>query len=294
MTTEYCGNIAVIGRSNVGKSTLVNALVGRDVSIASPKSQTTRHRIQGIYTQGPYQCIFIDTPGLHRNTVRQLNRYMNRMAQSVLDDVDVILFVTQATQWHSEDQWVLDQISQHEAPCIWVINMSDTLSNDNALLPLVKSVSKKHSFNDVIAISATRGTQLDLLKQAIQQLLPQRTHRFSPDQHTDRDLPFQITELIRTQLFHHLRQELPYETYVELDDLQEEERRYMIQCSIIVESASQKGIVIGRGGQMIKQIGQDARQHIEPLFSKPVHLKLWVKVTPGWSNDPKIIGQQKL
>ena len=294
MTDLFCGQVALIGRPNVGKSTLINRLVGQKVAITSHKAQTTRHRIRAVLTKNQYQAIFIDTPGLHRTAARTLNRYMNRAAKSVLDDVDLILFISQAGQWTPEDQWVLDQTQRINCPIFWVINKTDHLKNQDAVLPQIHQITQTVSFSEIIAISARKGDQIDLLESLIFRYLPHRPHQLVTGDVSVRTPEFYASEIIRAQMLFHLHQEVPYTSYVRIETYDTQHNRTHIAATLVVETRSQKGIVIGKNGQMIKAIGQAARLELVKHLNHPVTLKLWVRVEENWPDQPETIGAQNL
>lgn len=281
------GYVAIIGRPNVGKSTLLNQLLGQKISITSRKPQTTRHRILGVQTLENTQIIFVDTPGIHLNEHRALNRHMNQAARNTLNEVDVILFVVEGLKWTEEDEWVLSLLQQVKQPVILLVNKSDLLLDKTVLLPYLKTLSEKHAFLEIIPLSAKRGTNLDPLKKILLGLMPEGPHYFPENQVTDRSDRFRVAELIREKLIRALGEELPYSTTVVIESFQEEEKLYKVQAVIWVEREGQKPIVIGRGGERLKEIGTRARKSLETLLGKKVHLRLWVKVRGGWSDNER-------
>lgn len=287
MSETYCGFVAIVGQPNVGKSTLLNYLLGEKVSITSRKPQTTRHRILGIKTELDTQIIFVDTPGMHLGEKKALNRYLNREARSAWKGVDVILFMITAKQWNEQDQWIADQLKSLDCPVILVINKIDQLSDKAQLLPQLERFSKEHIFKAMIPISAKKGDQIQELVQFIRQYLPQAPFYFPADQVTDRDSQFRTTEIIREKLMRLLGQELPYVLTVTLDQFIQEETIFKIAATIWVEKQSQKAIVIGKDGSGLKRIGTEARQDLEQLFQQKVYLQLWVKVSDNWSDTEK-------
>lgn len=288
-TTHRCGHVAIIGRPNVGKSTLVNRLVGHKLSITSRKAQTTRHRLLGIKTMPGAQIIYVDTPGLHAGSGRALNRYMNRAASTALVGVDLILFLVEAGRWTDGDGHVLDRLAQAEAPIVVAVNKMDRLADREALLPFMDALSKRGEFRDIVPISALRGTNTDRLEQLIVDALPERPALYDEDQFTDRSERFLAAEIVREKLTERLGQELPYRLSVEIEAFQSEADVLKIGAIIWVERPSQKGIVIGRGGRVLKAVGGDARKDMEALFERKVFLELWVKVKEGWSNDEQAL-----
>ena len=283
------GYIAIVGRPNVGKSTLLNRILGRKVSITSHKPQTTRHRILGIKTTPTAQFIYCDTPGLHRGGRRAMNRYMNRAARSVLEDVDVVLFVVEALHWRDEDEYVLEQLGRLKVPVVLAVNKVDRLQDKARLLPFLKELADRHEFAEVIPVSATRGTQIAALEEALERLLPEGAPYFEEDRVTDRGRQFMTAEFIREKLMRRLHQELPYATAVTVDRLEREPGLTRVEATIWVERPSQKGIVIGRGGEQLRQIGRDARLELERFYGDRVYLQLWVKVREGWSDDERLL-----
>ncbi len=283
------GYIAIVGRPNVGKSTLLNRILGRKVSITSHKPQTTRHRILGIKTTPTAQFIYCDTPGLHRGGRRAMNRYMNRAARSVLEDVDVVLFVVEALHWRDEDEYVLEQLGRLKVPVVLAVNKVDRLQDKARLLPFLKELADRHEFAEVIPVSATRGTQVAALEEALERLLPEGEPYFEEDRVTDRGRQFMTAEFIREKLMRRLHQELPYATAVTVDRLEREPGLTRVEATIWVERPSQKGIVIGRGGEQLRQIGRDARLELERFYGDRVYLQLWVKVREGWSDDERLL-----
>lgn len=288
-TELHCGFVALVGRPNVGKSTLLNRLIGQKVSIVSRKPQTTRHQILGIHQRDDAQIIYVDTPGLHGNARRAMNRYMNRAAATVLADVDVIVFVVEALQWTPDDELVLERLKSVRAPVILAVNKADKVADKARLLPFLAELAEKRDFAEIIPISARRGINLEDVEQAVKQRLPMSPPLFPREQLTDRSERFRAAELVREQLMRHLGQELPYATTVEIEQLEQEGNLYRIAAVIWVERAGQKAIVIGNQGQTLKRVGQDARQQMERIFGHKVYLQLWVKVREGWSNDERAL-----
>lgn len=296
MTTESneahrCGFAAIVGRPNVGKSTLLNALLGQKISIVSPKPQTTRHRILGILTRPSMQIIFVDTPGLHGKARRAMNRHMNRAALASLQDADVNLFVVEALKWTDEDQRVLDELKKQNRPTILIINKVDKVSPKERLLPFIDELSRLASFQEIIPLSALKGTQLEKLPGIIARYLPESPPHFSPDQVTDRGPEFLAAEIIREKLTWRLRQELPYGLTVSIEEFKEENNRLLVHAIIWVERTGQKAIVIGHGGERLKEVGRAARLEIRERFGRPVHLELWVKVKENWSDSEAALRQ---
>ncbi|HET6633335.1 MAG TPA: GTPase Era [Rhodanobacteraceae bacterium] len=281
-----CGHVALLGRPNVGKSTLLNAMLDFHLSIVGPKPQTTRHRILGIVTEPRGQILFLDTPGLHRGARKAMNRSLNRAARQALDEAELVVQVVEAGHWDDEDEAVWAAIEQHECPRLLAVNKVDALADKTRLLPFAQRLSETHGFDEVHYISARRGEGLDGLRAGILARLPQREPMFDADEMTDRSERFLVAERIREQLMMRLQQELPYATTVEVESFSDRDDGLTeIGAVIWVERAGQKGIVIGAGGKQLKAIGSAARRTIEALLDRRVHLRLWVKVREGWSDD---------
>lgn len=283
------GFVALIGRPNVGKSTLMNHLIGQKVSITSRRPQTTRNRVLGIDTVGEYQAVFVDTPGLHKEEKRAINRLMNRAAESALGDVELILLVVDATLWTDDDEMVFSKIENTNVPVVLVINKIDKLHDKTTLLPLIERLSKRVSFKAIVPVSALRLTNLDDLKKLVFDSLPEGPHCFSEDSITDRSSRFMAAELIREKLMRQMGDELPYSATVEIEEFKEEENLLRISAVILVERSGQKKMVIGAGGSRIKRIGTDARIDMEKLFDCKVFLNLFVKVKAGWADDERAL-----
>jgi len=283
-----CGFSALAGRPNVGKSTLLNALLGQKVSIVSPKPQTTRTRINGVYNRPDLQIVFVDLPGIHAGQTRAMNRYMNRTAISSLADVDVNLFVVEALRWTDEDQRVLDELQQAGRPILLLINKVDRAQPRQRLLPYIQEVTQKGQFVEVVPISATRPTSLERLPDIIARYLPESPRLYPQEQVTDSPDGFMAAELIREKLMLRLQEELPYGLVVEIEGMgpsEDEPGKLVVQAVIWVERTGQKAIVIGKGGELLKEIGRQARLDLNRHFGQKVHLELWVKVKEGWSDD---------
>ncbi|MGA1768582.1 MAG: GTPase Era [Steroidobacteraceae bacterium] len=281
------GTVAIVGRPNVGKSTLLNALVGQKLSITSPKPQTTRHRVMGILSDPTFQAVFIDTPGLHTNQPRALNRLMNRAAGSSMADADLILWMVDAARWTAEDEAVLERIRSADKPCILVINKVDRLRRREQLLPLIEKLAGLHAFAAVVPLSAQRPADVNRLAPIIEGLLPEAPPLFPADQVTDRSERFLAAEVIREKLTRFLHQELPYGLTVEIESWQEQDDppAVDIHAVIWVERAGQKPIVIGKGGQVLKSVGRAARLELNQSLGRRVHLELWVKVRENWADS---------
>jgi len=280
-----CGYVAVVGRPNVGKSTLVNALVGTRVSIVTAKPQTTRHRVLGVMTTASAQVVFVDTPGLHRTSRKAMNRMMNRTALSALTDADLVLFVTDAARWTDEDEDVLSTLGRHDVPVVAVLNKVDTVHPKPALLVSLEAMSQRHAFADLVPVSATRGSNLDALRSVVVPFLPESPALFPEHMQTDRSPAFRAAEVVREKLMLMLHQELPYGASVQVDRYDDADEQVAIDAIIWVERESQKGIVVGKGGRQLKHIGQAARLDLKEQLGRPVHLELWVKVRENWADS---------
>ncbi|MFV1982884.1 MAG: GTPase Era [Thiohalomonadales bacterium] len=279
-----CGYVALIGRPNVGKSTLMNHILKQKISITSRKPQTTRHRILGVKTTATEQVIYVDTPGIHVSD-RAMNRYMNKSASIILHDVDVILFIIEAHKWTDEDDNVLLQLKDSSVPIIVLLNKIDKLQNKEKILPLIAELSTKIDYKEIIPISATKGTNVKELEKTILQYLQHSAAYFPADQITDKSERFMTAEIIREKLMRELGQELPYDLTVEIEKYSVKDKLTKIAALIWVSRSSQKAIVIGKNGNRLKSIGQKARIDIEKLIGTKVFLELWVKVKEGWADD---------
>ncbi|OTQ59783.1 GTPase Era [Gilliamella sp. A7] len=288
---QHCGFVAIVGRPNVGKSTLLNQLLGQKVSITSRKAQTTRHRIVGIDTQGDDQIIYIDTPGLHIEEKRAINRLMNRAASSSIGDVELVIFVVEGTHWTDDDEMVAGKLKDCKAPVLLVINKIDNVADKTQLLPHIQEISQKIKFLDVVPISAEKGEGIDIIKDIVKKHLPVGEHHFPEDYITDRSQRFMASEIIREKLMRFLGDELPYSVTVEIEQFKVDERTgmYRINGLILVERDGQKKMVIGNKGEKIKKIGIEARKDMQLFFDNKVHLELWVKVKAGWADDERAL-----
>jgi len=282
-----CGLVAVIGRPNVGKSTLINAVMGRKVSIVTAKPQTTRHRILAVHTAETEQIIFVDTPGLHRKSGKAMNRMMNRTAANALADADLILFVSDATRWTEEDDDVLQRLQVASAPVIALLNKIDKIHPREKLLEGLAILSARFKFAEIVPISAIKNDNLDHLMAMIPPFLPKSPPLFPPDMETDRSKEFHIAEIIREKLTLLLHQEMPYGLTVQVERLVQEEKGVAINAVIWVERDSQKGIAVGKNGGVLKKVGRSARLEIASLLGEAVHLELWVKVKTNWADNEK-------
>lgn len=282
------GYVTIVGRPNVGKSTLLNGLVGMKVSIVSRRPQTTRHPVRGIVTEPDAQLVLVDTPGFQTAHSSALNRLMNRAVLQSLQDVDAVLAVIEATGIRDEDRAIL-QLVPRNLPVVLAINKSDLLKDRRALLPLIAQAARLRDFAAIVPICARTGGQLRELVDALKPLLPPGEAPFDPEMATDRSERFLAAELVREQLFHALGEELPYSTTVVVDAFAEEAHLRRVHASIIVDKESQKAIVIGAKGERLKAIGTRARREMERLFQGKVHLELWVRVKRGWADDPRLL-----
>ncbi|MFK8260078.1 GTPase Era [Erwinia sp. AnSW2-5] len=288
--TTHCGFIAIVGRPNVGKSTLLNQLLGQKISITSRKPQTTRHRIMGIHTEGEYQAIYVDTPGLHMEEKRAINRLMNRAASSSIGDVEIVIFVVEGTKWTADDEMVLNKLKDGKVPVLLAINKVDNITDKSILLPHLQFLGQQMNFMDVVPISAEKGTNVDTIASIVRKRLPEAEHHFPEDYITDRSQRFMASEIIREKLMRFLGAELPYSVTVEIEQFLTNERGGLtINGLILVEREGQKKMVIGNKGAKIKVIGTEARRDMEDMFEAKVHLELWVKVKSGWADDERAL-----
>ena len=286
MTKSYCGYISIIGKPNVGKSTILNHILGKKISITSRKSQTTRNNILGIKTEGNKQMIYADTPGMHIKSPKVMNKVLNRSAESLMEDSDIILFVTQRLTLDEQDLSILKKLKQIDSKVICVVNKVDQVADKNKLLPLIERLASEYSFLDIIPISAINNDGIDDLEALIKKYLPVNEHlydkNFSSGSHKD---TFMISELIREKIIRMLGDELPHDTFVQVELLEHEKEIIKIHAAIFVARNSQKQIVIGKDGNTLKKIGKQARIEIEEYFNKKVFLKTWVKVKKNWNTD---------
>jgi GTP-binding protein Era len=287
--TQRCGYVAIVGRPNVGKSTLLNHILGMKLSITSRKPQTTRHQILGVKTVDDTQTIYVDTPGIHQRRGTAINKYMNRAATSVLNDVDIILFVVQANKWTEEDQAVLERFKKVSCPILLVVNKIDTLTSKKELLPLIDELSTQYDYAEILPVSALNGINVEILEQKIAPLLPENEFIYPDDQVTDRSMRFLASEIIREKLIRELGQELPYTSTVSIDKYVDAPDIVHIHATIYVESEGQKAIIIGKKGSRLKSIGTKSREDISKMIETKVYLNLWVKVREGWSNDERAL-----
>lgn len=284
-----CGYVAIVGRPNVGKSTLLNHMLGQKISITSRKPQTTRNAVVGIKTEGDVQIIFVDTPGLHLGQQKAINRYMNRAATTAMKDVDVVVFVVDRFVWNEEDEAVAEKLRYVNSPVILAVNKVDQIEDKETLLPHLQKLAEKLNVAEIVPMSALRNTNLDRLEQLIVERLPEGVHMYPEDQVTDRSSRFMAAEIVREKITRQLGDELPYEMAVEIEEFQQEGNLLNISALILVERDGQKKILIGDKGARIKLIGTEARIDMEKLFELKVMLKLWVKVKSGWSDDERAL-----
>ncbi|MCH1491529.1 MAG: GTPase Era [Luminiphilus sp.] len=286
---QRCGFAAIVGRPNVGKSTLLNYLLGQKISITSRKPQTTRHQVMGILTEDGDQVVFVDTPGMHREQGKAINRYMNRAASSALADVDVVLFVVDRDRWTSEDDLVMEKLQHTSAPVALVVNKIDRLDDQGVLLPWAESMQASRGFDGIFPVSALRQSNLGALATYIRDKMPEAPHFFPEDQITDRSERFLASELVREKIVRQLGDEIPYTTAVEIEGFKRDGKILRIDALIYVERDGQKKILIGKNGSRLRSIGTEARKDMEQAFSSKVMLKLWVKVKSGWSDDDRAL-----
>lgn len=289
-----CGHVAIVGRPNVGKSTLLNYIIGKKISIVSPKPQTTRNQILAIKTLDKNQAIYIDTPGFHliKQNKKIINRQLNKAALSSLRMVDLVVFLTQGLRFGEEEEILLEKIIKSGCPIIWAINKVDLVKPKNILLPFVEEIKARYAFNEIIPISAKNGFNINVLEKIIFSLLPFNRHFYPDDQLIDLDEKFIAQELIREKLILYLGQELPYANTVVVDQLVEKKGRqklFKISATIFVEREGQKAIVIGKNGAQLKRIATAARLELEDFFREKVFLQLWVKVKKNWANDERAL-----
>ena len=290
MNKTYCGYISIIGKPNVGKSTILNHILGKKISITSRKSQTTRNNILGIKTENDKQMIFADTPGMHIKSSKVMNKVLNRSAESLIEDSDIILFVVQRLTLDDEDLSVLKKLKEANSKVICVVNKVDQISDKNKLLPMIGRLAEEYSFLDIIPISAINNEGIKELEHLIKKYLPENDHIYGEEdiQNSHKDT-FMISELIREKIIRMLGDELPHDTFVQVELLEDEDEIIKIHAVIYVVRDSQKQIVIGKGGGTLKKIGQQARLELEDYFEKKIFLKTWVKVKKNWNTDSDYI-----
>ncbi len=283
--------VALLGRPNVGKSTLLNRLIGQRLSIVTHKPQTTRHRLLGILTREDGQMLLVDTPGIHGGMKRAINRYMNRAAVGALDGVQAAIWVVEASQWREEDERVLAALERFREPVFVALNKVDRVKQREKLLPEIERLDGLRRFEAIVPLCALNGDGVEELADAVMGVLPPGEPVYDEDDFTNASMRFLAAELVREQLTLRLHQELPYRLSVSIEAFDDKPGRIVIGAVIWVESTSQKGMVIGKGGQVLKAVGTRARRGMEDLFGRPVHLDLWVKVREGWSDDEQALRQ---
>ncbi|MBT4618555.1 MAG: GTPase Era [Gammaproteobacteria bacterium] len=284
-----CGYVAIVGRPNVGKSTLLNALLGQKISITSRKPQTTRHNLLGINTTGSHQILFVDTPGIHLNEPKALNRYMNKSAKSALRDVDVLLFLLDRGKIGEDDQEVSRLFNQSKAKKVIVVNKIDLIENKNTLFPMLSRLQEKYPDVKLVPVSAEKNANLEELEKVICEALPESPFYFDAEQVTDRSERFLVSEIIREKLMRQLGDELPYAITIQIEKFEERDKATHIDATIFVEKDGQKSILIGKSGERLKRVGTDARKDMEQVLGVKVMLNTWVKVKSGWSDDERAI-----
>ena len=285
------GHVVIVGRPNVGKSTLMNHVLGVHLAATAPKPQTTRNRILGIHTTGNCQLVFVDTPGIHLNAKKLLNQRLNKTAIGTLPEGDVIVFMVEAGNWTDEDARVLEYLQAVSAPVILVVNKVDRIADKESLLPYLSDLSRRHDFAEIIPLSVFRQRDIDYFLKKLKKFIPERPFEFGEDEMTDRSMRFIAAELIREQLINALEQELPYALAVEIEAYEEGPKGVTISAAIHVEREGQKRIVIGKKGEVLKKVGMEARRRIAGIVGLPVHVKLWVKVKEGWTDNARLLGR---
>ncbi len=288
---QHCGFVAIVGRPKVVKSTLLKKILGQKISITSRKPQTTRHRIMGVDTDGDYQAIYVDTPGLHIEEKRAINRLMNRAANSSLSDVNLVFFLVDGTQWTEDDEMVLTKLQKANFPVVLCVNKVDNVKDRNEVMLHMQAMSERMNFVDVVPISAKLGKNIEVLRKHVRDHLPKATHHFPEEYVTDRSQRFMASEIIREKLMRFTGEELPYSVTVEIErfDYNPETDGFHINALILVERIGQKKMVIGKAGEKIKTIGREARLDMEELFGRKVYLETWVKVKSGWADDERAL-----
>ncbi|BBN82147.1 GTPase Era [Pseudoalteromonas sp. A25] len=286
----HCGMVAIVGRPNVGKSTLLNKIVEQKVSITSRKPQTTRHRIMGIHTEDNYQAVYVDTPGLHIEEKRAINRLMNRAASSSIGDVELIIFVLEGTLWNSDDEMVLNKVMQSGRPVLVVMNKVDQVKVQEDVLKHMQWLSEQGDFVGIIPVSAKQNKNIELVKKEVRARLPECEFYFPEDYVTDRSMRFLSAEIVREKLMRFMGDELPYSVTVEIEQFKWQDNGvWQINALILVERESQKRMVIGNRGEKLKVIGREARKDLEDMLDNKVFLELWVKVKSGWADDERAL-----
>ncbi|MBI5450644.1 MAG: GTPase Era [Gammaproteobacteria bacterium] len=289
MSVQHCGYVAIIGRPNVGKSTLLNRILGQKIAITSRKAQTTRHRILGIKTHDHVQAIYVDTPGIHQAGKKVMNRLLNKAALDSLHDVDLVVFVVDGTRWLDEDQYILDKLGKFKQPILLAVNKIDQIDDREVLLPHLEFLSSQCNFAAIVPISAQKGENLAALEREVEARLPASPAYFPEDQITDRSQRFLTAELIREKLTRNLGQELPYSLTVEIEKYDDQGELVSIYALIWLERESQKAIVIGKNGQLLKKVGTQVRLELERNLERKVYLQLWVRVKDSWADDERAL-----
>lgn len=289
MNSTRCGYIAIVGRPNVGKSTLLNSIMDQKISITSKKPQTTRHQLLGIKTRDQAQFLYVDTPGIHANEKKAINRYMNRNARSVIRDVDAVIFVVDRGSWNKEDELVAEALQGHSGQLIIAVNKSDLLESKNKLLPVLETLQKRFPEAEIVPVSALTAENIELLENLIVERIPYSEFYFPDDQITDRSERFMVAEIIREKLMRQLGDEVPYSASIQIDRFERTSKVVHIAATIFVEREGQKSILIGSGGSKLKRIGSDARIDIERLLDRKIMLTNWVKVKSGWSDSERAL-----
>ncbi len=284
-----CGYVALIGRPNVGKSTLMNHMLGQKISITSRKPQTTRHRILGINTTDAGQIIYMDTPGMHQVEKKALNRYLNKTADTTLLGVDIVVWLIDGLSWHEYDEVIFKKLERAGLPVILAANKVDKVKDKDSILAFFSDARKRYPFKEMLPISALKGTNLDTLEGLLLNNLPEGDLIYPEDQITDRPERFLAAEIVREKLTRRLGDELPYSLTVEIERYEEQAKINKIYAVVWVERDSQKNIVIGKQGELLKKVGTDARIDIEKLIDKKVYLQIWVKVKKGWANNERAL-----
>ena len=290
MSKKYCGYVSIIGKPNVGKSSIINSILKKKISITSRKSQTTRNNILGIKTVGDKQMIFIDTPGMHIKSEKTMNKILNRSAQSIIDDSDIILFVIQRLSFDKNDELILEKLQESNQKIICIVNKIDQVDDKNKLLPFINEISLKKEFLEIMLISAKTNNGIDDLVSVIKNNLPENSHIYNDDfELEENNKKFVYSELIREKIIRKLGDELPHDTFVEIDKIDDKDDITEVHATIFVNRKSQKQIVIGTKGEVLKDIGKQARIEIEQQMNKKVFLKTWVKVKKNWNTDSSFI-----
>ena len=291
MDNKKFGFVSISGRTNVGKSTLINSLIEKKIAITSRKPQTTRNRILGISTNQKSQIVYLDTPGFHSGYKRALNKYMNKLAKHCYEEVDLVVFVVDRFKWLKEENDTLNNLKELNKPIILAINKIDRLENKEELLPFIKDIQQKFNFLAVVPISALRKNNLENLTDEIEKELPEGPFHFPKDSVTEFSENFFISEIIREKAINRLGDELPYRLNVGIDKVEKKKGLISIYANIIVESSSQKGIILGKGGSMIKAIGTSARKDLEAEMKRKINLQLFVKVSKKWTNNLNLMNK---